>query len=215
MVWPIHVCMFRFAPKSVLPKKVTHSKVNCNLRRFLDALNGDDLAIIEAIHLSIPRSSRKPKDPKKLFANKISDKISEGNIKGAVRLASSDCTFIPPNTETIQILRCKHPPKTSSISASPSSSITLDLHASPSSSITLDLQYHTVESEVLKAIRSFPNGSGGGLDGLRPQHLKDLGGGGNREHESSLLKSLTLFVNLVLAGGVPAEIRPIFFGASL
>ena len=68
---------------------------------------------------------------------------------------------------------------------------------------------------MLKVIRSFPNGSGGGLDRLRPQHMKDLVGGGNREHESSLLKSLTLFVNLVLAGGVPAEIRPIFFGASL
>ena len=102
----------------------------------------------------------------------------------------------------LEILHCKHPPKTSSISAS------------PSSSITLDLQYHTVESEVLKAIRSFPSGSGGGLDELRRQRLKDLVGGGNREHESSLLKSLTLFVNLVLAGGVPAEIRPIFFGAS-
>ena len=184
-------------------EKSLTSKVNCNLRRFLDALNEDDLAIIEAIHLSIPRSSRKPKDPKKFFANKISDKISEENIKGAVRLASSDCTFIPPNTEMLEILRCKHPPKTSSISAS------------PSSSTTLDLQYHTVESEVLKAIRSFPNGSGGGLYGLRPQHLTDLVGGGNREHESSLLKSLTLYVNLVLAGGVPAEIRPIFFGASL
>ena len=68
---------------------------------------------------------------------------------------------------------------------------------------------------MLKAIRSFPNGSGGGLDGLRLQHLKDLVGGGNREHESSLLKLLTLFVKLVLAGGVPAEIRPIFFEASL
>ena len=103
----------------------------------------------------------------------------------------------------LEILHSKHPPKTSS-----------SISASPSSPTTLDLQYHTVESEVLKAIRSFPNGSGG-LDGLRPQHLKDLVGGGNREHESSLLKSLTLFVNLVLAGGVPAEIRPIFFGASL
>ena len=74
--------MFRLAPKSVLPKR-SHaliSKVNCNLRRFLDALNGDDLSIIEAIHLSIPRSSRKPKDPNKLFADKISDKISEGNM---------------------------------------------------------------------------------------------------------------------------------------
>ena len=68
---------------------------------------------------------------------------------------------------------------------------------------------------MLQAIRSFPNGSGGGLDGLRPQHLKDLVGSGGREHESRLLKSLTHFVNLVLDGCVPQEIRSIFFGASL
>ena len=65
------------------------------------------------------------------------------------------------------------------------------------------------------AIRSFPNGSGGGLDGFKPQHLKDLIGGMSREHETRLLQSLTLFVNLVLEGGVPVEITPIFFGASL
>ena len=76
-------------------------------------------------------------------------------------------------------------------------------------------QYHTDESEVLQAIRSFPNGSGGGLDGLKPQHLKDLVGSRGREHESRLLKSLTHFVNLVLDGCVPQEIRSIFFGASL
>ena len=53
------------------------------------------------------------------------------------------------------------------------------------------------------------------MDGLRPQHLKDMVGGMNKEHEISLLQSLSQFVNLVLEGGVPAEIRPIFFGASL
>ena len=146
--------------------------------------------------------SRRPKDPKSFLADKISEKISEGNIKGAVRLASSDCSLIPPDAETASILRDKHPSKAPSSSSAVTSSLTTT-------------QYHTDESEVLQAIRSFPNGSGGGLDGLKPQHLKDLVGSGGREHESRLLKSLTHFVNLVLDRCVPQEIRSIFFGASL
>ena len=69
-----------------------------------------------------------------------------------------------------------------------------------------------------KCLRPFdhsPTALGGGLDGFKPQHLKDLIGRMSREHEKSLLQSLTLFVNLVLEGGVPVEIRPIFFGESL
>ena len=72
------------AKVSLSKKEVTHIKVNCNLRRFLDALNRDDVDIIKAIYLSIPTSSRKSKDPKKLFADKISDNISKGNIKSAL-----------------------------------------------------------------------------------------------------------------------------------
>ena len=53
------------------------------------------------------------------------------------------------------------------------------------------------------------------LDGLKPQHLKDMVGNRGLEHESRLLQSLTHFVNLVLDGCVPQEIRSIFFGASL
>ena len=103
------------APKSVLPKR-SHA-----LPRSILTLEDSWMLSMEMISTSwkpftfIPRSSRKPKDPKIFFANKISDKISEGNIKGAVHLASSDCSFIPPNTEMLEILCSKHPPKASSI----------------------------------------------------------------------------------------------------
>ena len=113
-----------------------------------------------------------------------------------------DDTLITPNTDTLEVLRQKHPPEASdSILAVPSAP------APP--------QYQADEAEMLKAIRSFPNGSGGGLDGFKPQHPKDLISGMSREHETSLLQSLTLFVNLVFEGGVSVKIRPIFFGASL
>ena len=61
------------------------------------------------------------------------------------------------------------------------------------------------------AVRSFTPGSAGGIDGLKPQHLKDL----LFLQGSSLEDSLTAFVNLVLAGGVPGPVRPSFFGATL
>ena len=71
------------------------------------------------------------------------------------------------------------------------------------------------EQDVAQAIQSFPRGSAGGPDGLLPQHLKDLisasaGFGGKK-----LLTALTSFTNLVLSGDTPAQMRPLFFGATL
>ena len=168
----------------------------------LESLDRDDFVIGHDVCLSNPRKSRSPKDPKSFLADKISEKISEGNIKGTVWLASSDCLLILPDAETASILREKHPSKARSFNFTGTLSSTTP-------------QYHTDESEVFQAIHSFPNGSGGGLDGLKPQHLKDIVGTRGREHESRLLQSLTHFVNLVLDGCVPQEIRSIFFGASL
>ena len=169
----------------------------------LESLDRDDFVIGHDVCLSNPGKSRSPKDPKSFLADKISEKISEGNIKGAVRLASSDCSLILPDAETASILREKHPSKARSSNSTDTLSSTTP-------------QYHTDESEVFQAIRSFPNGSGGGgLDGLKPQHLKDMVGTRGREHESRLLQSLTHFVNLVLDGCVPQKIRSTFFGASL
>ena len=159
-------------------KKSLTSKISGNLRNILESLNGDDHVVGRDVCHSNLRVSRRPKDLKSFLADKISEKISEGNIKGAVRLASSDCFLIPPDAETVSILRDKYPSKAPSSSSAVTSSPTTP-------------QYHTDESELLQAIRSFLNGSGGGLDGLKPQHLKDLVGSGGHEHESRLLKSLT------------------------
>jgi len=67
-------------------------------------------------------------------------------------------------------------------------------------------------TQVYQGMRSFAPGSAGGPDGLRPQHLMDLLGGGE---EGDLLLQLTRFVNLVLAGGVPNLLREHFFGGRL
>jgi len=69
------------------------------------------------------------------------------------------------------------------------------------------------ESEVQKAVLSFPAGSAGGLDGLRPQHVRDM----MLCHESGaeFLIALTDFVNLVIDGRCPADVAPVFFGPRL
>ena len=59
------------------------------------------------------------------------------------------------------------------------------------------------------------NGSAGGPDGLRPQHLKDLIGASAERGGKELLSALIDFVNLVVNGRTPPEVRPTFFGASL
>ena len=67
---------------------------------------------------------------------------------------------------------------------------------------------------MAQAIRSFLNGSAGGPDGLRPQHLKDMTNSSNTE-ASSLLTALASFSTLVLEGKTPPAIHPFLFGATL
>ena len=71
------------------------------------------------------------------------------------------------------------------------------------------------EEEIAHAISSFPNGSSGRPDGLRPQHLKDLISTSVERGGRELLRALTSFVNLVLDGKTPPSARPFFFGATL
>ena len=61
----------------------------------------------------------------------------------------------------------------------------------------------------------FPNGSAGGPDGSRPQHLKDLIGSSAGVGGSLLLRALTSCINLILAGQTPEPVRPLFFGVNL
>ena len=69
------------------------------------------------------------------------------------------------------------------------------------------------EAEVAKAIKSFPPGSSGGPDGLRPQHLLDLIK--CAESGGELLSAITAFVNLLLRGGCNSDVVPHLFGGNL
>ena len=74
----------------------------------------------------------------------------------------------------------------------------LDRRFTPST-VATPLQVFPVA--IKKAIQSFPNGSAGGPDGLRPQHLKDLLLGAPEDHP--LLVAITGLTNLQLEGNTP------------
>ena len=140
-------------------------------------------------------------DPTTILATRVSAKLEEGDFRGAVRLACSDDTLAPMNEATFEALQEKHP------SPHPDSSIP------PSAESSQQCTLIATEEEVIRAIHSFPKGSAGGPDGLRPQHLKDmLSDGGSRQ---ALLPALVSFVQLMLDGATPPSIRPFFFGANL
>ena len=73
--------------------------------------------------------------------------------------------------------------------------------------------YQILESELVGLVRSFPIGSSGGPDGFRPQLLVDLIN--NKESSQDLIQALTGFVNIMLRGGCPEEVRRLMFGGTL
>jgi hypothetical protein len=71
------------------------------------------------------------------------------------------------------------------------------------------------ESDVLRGINSFYCGSAPGIDGMRPQFLKDMVSFSAGEAGKRALTAITKLCNFILAGKINEEVLPIFFGASL
>ena len=126
-------------------------------------------------------------------------KIEDGNLWAAALILCSDDKPASPTLESLAKLQTKH---------LHSSFIN---HATATPQLTSPL---TVSEEVvLVAIRSFPAGSSGGLNGLHPQHVLDMVI--SQESGLELLSAITLFVNGLLAGRCPHEVVSILFGGSL
>ena len=130
----------------------------------------------------------------------MSEKLEEGDFRGAIRLTCSEDTLANNSEDTIAVLRSNHPPPHPDSTPS---------EAPRGSALSVD------EADVMQAIRSFPKSLAGGPDGLCPQHLQDMvstsaGAGG-----VLLLQSLTAFTNHVLTGDIPADTCPFYFGTSL
>ena len=86
----------------------------------------------------------------------MAGKLKDGNLKAAIRILVSDETYAAPFADILAKLLLKHPPAT----------VDADTLPVPQSDTGLSV----AESDVRKAIMSFPAGSRAGPDGLRPQH---------------------------------------------
>ena len=146
-----------------------------------------------------PTFQRRNEDADSQLARVVAAKLEDGNLRADVRILCSEDSPAQPSLDGLARLQAKHPPATLSCSDLPS----------PDGCQPLEVE----ESEVRKAILSFPAGSAGGHDGLRPQHLKELVL--CRESGQELLTDLTAFVNMVLAGRCPKTVAPVFFGGRM
>ena len=123
-------------------------------------------------------------------------KLSDGDVKGALRLLTSSNTIALPSDENIACLKTKHP------------DAPVDLDLPPGPDRELEPPAQVSEADITAAICGFNTGSSAGLDGLRPAHLKDLIGRSAGEAGVRLVTALTALVNQAIRGGL----RPIAVG---
>lgn len=135
------------------------------------------------------------------LSKKVDHKLSVGDIHGAVRLLCSEDTLASDDDITFQNLKEKHP--------LPLLEENNFVNPPPKNPVLVS------DNETKLAIFSFKPGSAGGLDSLKPQHLKDMINEGLGTSSSTLLFTLSKFIRKILEQELPEEIRPIFFGASL
>lgn len=64
-------------------------------------------------------------------------------------------------------------------------------------------------------IGKFPNGSASGIDGILPQHLKDLTSPTTGEAGLKLLRAISKLSNLMLSGKIPFRQCSILYGTTL
>ena len=153
------------------PEKSLVSKIKQNLRDF------ELTPFSHRIHKKLSRSRL------------VEAKVSDGDIRGAVRILSSDLGVARNTRATFETLLEKHP--------IPSRPLTF-----PDPPVSENPQLLLSEDLVLQAIKNFPNGSASGIDGIRPQHLKDLTSISAGDAGRRLLYNITRLCNLMLSGRV-------------
>jgi hypothetical protein len=134
------------------------------------------------------------------LAKSITAKLEDGDVRAALRLLLCDDKPAEINDDTYAKLLERHPRATSSRPIAP-----LSTDDTPC--------FQVSESEVLKAAPSFPVGSSGGPDGIRPLHVTALFN--CKEAGAKLLTAITAFTNMLLKGNCPADVVPILFGGNL
>jgi hypothetical protein len=196
--------IFPYVVLHVSPKETNQFRsLTSKIKSNVDTWNQIDKCIIPVS--SCPKMIRKsfPKSNEEMIVKKAEAKLADGDIKGAIRLLCSDDSVSDPNEATLQSLISKHPSHPVPVNFP-------DEHKNLNHTPLI-----TTEEDVKLAIFSFPNGSAGGLDSLRPQIFKDLLGKSCGQAGHNLLSAITSLCNMMLSGDVPEPICPLLYGASL
>lgn len=194
MVFPLYT----LTPSKSSPESLT-AQIKKNITSFLDT---DGLPAIPPQHQdnTATRKQKKNENNSNDIGRMVNAKLAEYNVRGAIQILSSSSSVVLADNESFEIMTKKHP-------TAPDD---LDLPPAPNQQIfTFD------SNDIKKMINSFPNGSGAGPEGLRPQHLKDATSISAGDSASDLLMCLASLVNEISAKGVHPSIRTTFFGARL
>ncbi len=149
---------------------------------------------------SYDRPKRPLSNSEKLIIKIAQRKISEGDISGAVRVLSSDDRIADHTQENIDKLEHKHPDENS------------DLDKENIQNLE---PFDTSTEQIVNAIKHFPISSSGGIDGMRPRHLKDLISFSCGDASRMLTSAIAKLINIIRSGEIFADIEHIFYGASL
>ena len=163
--------------------------------------NNDDIADIQQNKRTHDASTTEEGAAKDM-ARRVASKMADGDVRGALRIITSDDSFAHPTDEVIASIANKHPGPPSDI-------------REPCPPATDAAALIATEGDVLRAIKSFPPSSSAGLDGIRPAHLRSLVARSVSEAGARLLTALTALTNLALSGRIPEFATQAFFGASL
>ena len=130
-----------------------------------------------------------------------SQKIEEGDIKGGMRLLTSNNRLAAETEEVLNSLVEKHPQQSQPHNRIAESIVT---------------HFHAGSSDTLQVLKTFPKGSSGGIDGLTPQHLLDMFVNVLEcSQKSKNLETLTSFINFIFSTQLPSTVNSLFFSARL
>ena len=167
-----------------------HNLASTIKKRIVKPYNADNEPIIHRA---------KKRDAATVLAKAVTAKIEDGNLRAAIRIMCSEDKPAPNSDSVYAQLLDKHPTPAAERDPLP------DLQ--PTAAVQMS------ETEVLRAVHSFPAGSAGGPDGVRPQHVLEMVN--CRETSSELHSAMTGFVNCLLKGEIHPSVSPVLFGGNL
>ena len=201
------VKLFSFASQALrcVPRdsKLTSSLASFAKKSLAEFSDGGNIFSALSSTENNPKSSNcsVTEDNPEALRRRVKSKLMDGDLGATVRVASSDDTIMEASPGVLLVLAKKHP----------EAPLVTEELPTPSSIGALQL----ARDEVLQSIKSFPSSSSGGIDGLRPCHMKDLVHRAVGEPGAKLLSSVTALINFFLSGNLNPEARRLFFSARL